>query len=214
MPIHPLVNILFYISCLVALNFLKPLWLFVAFLICCITAYHLTGSAFIKRCLRLKWLYLSIFLIYAISTPGEYILLVKDVIDITREGVLLGAMQVSKIIMALACLSIVFHQTGVSALITGLHYLLLPLTVFGLNVDRFTVRLSLTLQYVESITSDFSHKLNFLNLFHMIQSEKFNTSIKSVDHYSRQFSVKDVLALMLIFLALIALLGTRLGFIV
>lgn len=184
MNIHAFIKIIVYIACLIGVNFLPVKWFWLSCIIVLVLAFILEGPLFFKRCYRLRWLFLSIFFIYALTTPGEYIALFELFDNLTKEGVSLGLVQISKILMAIACLSIVFYRTGVSALISGLYRLLLPLAWLGLPINRFVVRLLLTLQYVDGFTRESDQTLNFLNVYDMIKTndEQVELTVVDVDH--------------------------------
>ena len=101
---------------------------------------------------RLRWMIFTILLVYAFNTPGEYISFGSDnpwSIVPTYEGVHAGLSQVLRlcvVVMALVLLTRVHRDE----LIGGLYSLFKPLSYFGLDSERFVVRLWLTLHYVEN----------------------------------------------------------------
>lgn len=101
---------------------------------------------------RLRWLICTMLLIYALNTPGEYISFGSDVpwfIAPTYEGIQAGVSQVLRLIVVVMALALTLARTNRDALIGSLYILLKPLSCFGLNPERFAVRLWLTLHYVE-----------------------------------------------------------------
>ena len=98
---------------------------------------------------RLKWFYLVMFLIFVFNTPGQHIPNWPFDIKPTYEGLKMGGMQVLRIALILAVLSIVLTKNTKQQLISGLYFLLKPLSCVGLDVKRFSARLWLTLYYVE-----------------------------------------------------------------
>lgn len=89
-----------------------------------------------------------IFTFPALNTPGEH-LFVWHGIKPTYEGLEAGLTQVLRVTLMLAALSLILVNNTKQELISGLYFLLKPLSVIGLNIKRFAVRLSLTLHYVE-----------------------------------------------------------------
>ncbi|HYN54509.1 MAG TPA: hypothetical protein VES38_07385 [Methylotenera sp.] len=69
----------------------------------------------------------------------------------TYEGLKFGLLHVAKLLVALAALSIPFASSSIEILMAGLYTLLSPLKSLGFNVERFTARLLLTLDYVEEL---------------------------------------------------------------
>lgn len=183
MHIHALVKIVLYITALVMLHYLSVVYLFAFFLCSTGVALYLEGGSFTRRIGKLRWLVVSIILIYAFTVPGEFVTFSDKVLLLTKEGLLFGLMQVAKLIIAIACLSILFYQTSVYQLIGGLRQLLAPFGLLGFNVNRFVVRLLLTLRYVDEVTLATRHEQAFLNLHEMVEASSVpdNLNIIEVD---------------------------------
>jgi energy-coupling factor transport system permease protein len=117
----------------------------------------------------MRWLFVSLLIIYAFTTPGEYIPELLAYASPTYEGCVLGLLQINKLLIALSSLSLLFASSSKQDLIAGLYMLLTPLKFFGLNVERFSARLLLTLDYVEEFAVDANHKVTFnqLDAIHM-----------------------------------------------
>ena len=67
----------------------------------------------------------------------------------TFEGLQAGVKQVTNVILMLAALSLILARNTVQQLISGLYHLLSPLSLVGVNVQRFSARLWLTMHYVD-----------------------------------------------------------------
>jgi len=128
---------------------------------------------FLRVVRRMRWLFISLLIIYAFTTPGEYIPELLAYASPTYEGCVLGLLQITKLLIALASLSLLFASSSKQDLIAGLYMLLTPLKLFGLNVERFSARLMLTLDYVEEFAVDTNHKMTFnrLDAIHMTVNE-------------------------------------------
>ncbi len=113
---------------------------------------------------RMRWLFLSLLLVYAYATPGEYLAFLPLNVAPSYEGLHLGLMQIAKLLIAVASLSALFASASKSQLMAGLWTLLSPLRLVGLNVERFTVRMLLTLHYVEQMAVQPKLKLDFSQL--------------------------------------------------
>lgn len=102
---------------------------------------------------RLRWLILTMLLVYTFNTPGEYINFGSNnpwSIAPTFEGVQAGVSQVLRLSVVVMALALLLAKTNRDALIGGLYTLVKPLSCFGLDPERFAVRLWLTLHYVEN----------------------------------------------------------------
>lgn len=161
---HPFVKILSFILILLLMNFMsyESVWLLCIF--ACMFAAKLQFKNFLRVVRRMRWLFISIFIIYAYGTPGEYVQHFPVNFAPTFEGFSLGLLQIAKLLIAVASLSILFATSSKEHLMAGLYMLLSPLSLIGLNVQRFTARLLLTLDYVEELAIKDSFKLSFHHL--------------------------------------------------
>ncbi len=125
--------------------------LFGALLLVLIVLYYFKIKTFLHMVRRMRWLFLSIFIIYAFGTPGELLPQFPVTIAPTYEGIYLGWQQVEKLLLALAALALLVTRTSKEHLMLGMYMLLTPLKFAGLNVERFAARLMLTLNYVEEL---------------------------------------------------------------
>lgn len=101
---------------------------------------------FIKR---FKWLFLVMITIFSLNTPGEHIPAWPFSFVPTYEGIAAGFTQVLRVIVMLAAISLIVASNSRQQLISGFYFIFMPLKIFGLKVERFAVRLWLTLHYVE-----------------------------------------------------------------
>lgn len=108
---------------------------------------------------RARWLLLSIVLIYAYATPGEYVTNMPDAWAPTYEGLREGGIQALRLAAMLAALSVLLATSGRAQIMAGIYQLMLPFKVFGIQSERFAARLWLTLHYVEHMPSGTLNKL-------------------------------------------------------
>lgn len=152
------------------LNLSQIVWLSAVLVIAALLVDAHTLMSMIKR---VRWILLVLAIMYAFSTPGEYIPSWKMPLRPTYEGVMLGLIQLLKMVMLLAALSIVIATTSRSVLIGGLYQLLLPLKCIRFNAEKFAVRIWLTLYYAEirkETTYPSQKALNFKQLFALSES--------------------------------------------
>lgn len=164
---HSFVKILVFIFILLFMSFLNNglVWLLCMF--ACIFAAKLQFKDFLRVVKRMRWLFISLFIIYAFGTPGEYIQQFPINFSPTIEGCVLGLLHIAKLLIALATLSLLFSTSSKEQLMTGLYLLLLPLKQLGFNTEQFTARLILTLDYVEDLAAKENFKLSFNHLANM-----------------------------------------------
>lgn len=113
-------------------------------------------SEFSRLLRKTRVLLLMIMILYATSTPGEYVMPgISLWLNVSKEGLLHGAEQVFKILVMLASLSIFLGTTQRDAILSGLYTLLLPTRILSWNVDSMIARIYLTLEYVENSKNSF-----------------------------------------------------------
>ena len=161
---HPFVKIACFFFLLLLLQYLSPSSIAVLCGLVCLLAAVLNLPHFSQLIKRMRWLFLSLLLVYAYATPGEYLAFLPLNVAPSYEGLHLGLMQIGKLLIAVASLSALFASASKSQLMAGLWTLLSPLRLVGLNVERFTVRMLLTLHYVEQMAVQPKLKLDFSQL--------------------------------------------------
>ncbi len=157
----------------------------------------------------MRWLFVSLLLIYAYATPGEYLVFLPLNVAPSYEGLQLGATQIAKLLIAVASLSALFASTTKSQLMAGLWTLLSPLRLVGLNVERFTVRMLLTLHYVEQMAVQPKLKLDFTQLDKLAVSSDESDTSPSLVMVQPAFTCFDKAMLSLILLAVMGLSLSR-----
>jgi energy-coupling factor transport system permease protein len=161
---HPFVKIACFFFLLLLLQYLSPSTIAVLCGLICLLAAVLNLPHFSQLIKRMRWLFVSLLLVYGYATPGEYLAFLPLNVAPSYEGLHLGLMQIDKLLIAVASLSALFASASKSQLMAGLWTLLSPLRLVGLNVERFTVRMLLTLHYVEQIAVQPKLKLDFSQL--------------------------------------------------
>jgi len=99
---------------------------------------------------RLRWLLLSVFVIYGWFTPGPLIQLpLPDYLLPSLPGLEAGLLRILTLIMLLLAVGSLLVTTSRQQLIAALYWLLTPLRWIRWQPERFAIRLALTLDYVE-----------------------------------------------------------------
>ena len=158
---HPFVKILYFVLILFLMSFMSNQLLYILALIISVFAAGLQLRNFLRIIKRMRWLFFSILIIYAFATPGQLIPDIPVNFAPTFEGIQQGLLQVVKLLIALAALTLLFVGSSKEQLILGMYMLLKPLKHLGLNVEKFAVRLFLTLDYVEDFAVQNQHKFTF-----------------------------------------------------
>lgn len=161
---HPFVKIACFFFLLLLLPFLSGAYLALVCAFISLLAVSLNRRHFSRLIKRMRWLFISLLLVYGYATPGEYLALLPLDFSPSYEGLALGLTQIAKLLIAVAALSVLFASSPKTQLMVGLGALLAPLKILGLDVDRFTTRLLLTLHYVEQMAVSTRLKLDFSQL--------------------------------------------------
>lgn len=140
--------ILFFIFTL-SLNMWSLNTLLLLMLVLGLLLVYLKNNHFYRLMKRLKWFYLIMFLIFVFNTPGQHVANWPFAFKPTYEGLEMGLVQVLRIALVLAVLSIILKQNTKQQFISGIYFLMKPLSCIGLDIQRFSARLWLTLHYVE-----------------------------------------------------------------
>ncbi len=149
MRLHPVTQILIWCVFVTAMQFLAPKRIFIAATMVLLSAFLLSRHKLIHLLRRTRWIMLSLWFIYAYSTPGEPLFDLAGIFSPSIEGVLDGGVQLMRLLSALAALSLLLNHLHRQQLIAGLYALFAPVVWLGLSRERLAVRLALTLQYAE-----------------------------------------------------------------
>lgn len=151
MKFHPAAQILAWCLLVAIMQMLPPVPLAAAAGSVLVCAFALSRHKFIQLLRRTRWIMLSLLLIYAYSTPGQPLFGGFGSFSPTREGLGDGALQLARLLAALAALAILLDRLHRQQLIAGLYTLFAPLQLIGLSRERVAVRLALTLHYAEVV---------------------------------------------------------------
>ncbi|MDR3270384.1 MAG: energy-coupling factor transporter transmembrane protein EcfT [Peptococcaceae bacterium] len=100
-------------------------------------------------------LFLCLFLVYALTTPGRPLLPLPDRLwRLSYEGVYFGCGQIWKFFLLLITACILTATTTQSDLALGLKKLLQPLQVFGLSSDDLALMLILALRFIPTLREE------------------------------------------------------------
>lgn len=147
---HSGLVIALWMACVVVLQILSPMALAIATGLCAISGWWFAPSRSLKLLRRIRFLILAILVLFAGFTPGEALLPAFPELSPSRDGLMLAAEHVGRLVAVVLCVALLLEGLPVSRLVGGLHALMRPLGRLGLPVERLAVRLMLVLRYVES----------------------------------------------------------------
>lgn len=99
---------------------------------------------------RARWLLLSIALLFAFATPGLAVPGPLGGMGMTQDGLALAAEHLSRLVLLLATLSLLHDHLGTAGFVSGLYWLLAPVSRWHGVRERIVVRLMLVVEFVES----------------------------------------------------------------
>ncbi|MDO9050205.1 MAG: CbiQ family ECF transporter T component [Methylotenera sp.] len=208
---HPIIKILSFILTLLLMNFLSNSLLHLLFIGVCMIAMSLQMRSFTRVVMRMRWLFISILVIYGLGTPGELIPHIPLDFAPTFDGLQLGLLHIERITIALATLNILFITGSKQDIILGLYILLSPLKYVGLNIEKFAVRLFLTLEYVEDFATQRHKPFDLNNFDHLYLSTDDVSSEKIVVFNQMPFRLLDkvLIVIFMIIASICLVLGLR-----
>lgn len=147
--LHPYTRILLLLMLAVLVQFLPFVALLLAGVLLSAVAFVRYPEHLHKMLRRTRWLLLTLLLVFAFTTPGEYLKNWPLAIAPTYEGIFAGVLQAGRLVIILAGLALLMGTTSRESLMSGIHILLWPMRLIGISTERFTARLWLTLHYFE-----------------------------------------------------------------
>lgn len=147
--LHPIVRLLAWGVAVVLVQRLPAFWLALACAAFSVIAAWRAARRFGLLLERSRWLFVSLLALFALATPGVYLLPALGSLGPTEEGLRLGLEHALRLLVLLAALALLLEMTGVEGLLAGLHGLMRPLAWLGLDRGRVALRLLLVLNYVE-----------------------------------------------------------------
>lgn len=147
---HPAVQIYLWICYTLAAQMLAVPLLLLLTVMTILLAIWIDAVRFLALLRRTRWILFSILLIYAFSGSGDSLWPQLGMFSPVAAGIEEGLLQLSRLIIVLAGLSILLALLSQSQLISGIYTLLRPIAYVGLSRERISVRLALTLRYAES----------------------------------------------------------------
>lgn len=95
---------------------------------------------------RLRWLFLSIVVLFGWFTPGAEILPVLGRWSPTHDGLIFGARRVLVLVVIVAAVAWLLETTSRDALVRGLLWIAAPFACLGFPHERFAARLALVIE--------------------------------------------------------------------
>ncbi len=157
MSIHPVIRVVsfFVLAGFLSIGDLNPLLMAAAMLVIFHSlsgGIHLVPAMLMLR--RMRWLFLSLVVIYFWFTPGEPLLLSSPALSPwlpTLEGIEEGTIRILSLIALVLAVNLLLQTTSREQLLSAIHWLARPLWLLGVSHDRLAVRMALVLDAVPKV---------------------------------------------------------------
>lgn len=153
-PLHPVIRLVSFVVLTAFLALGNAADIFLAALLLTALYYAFARPAWPatwRMLRRMRWLFLSIAIIYLWLTPGEPLLTVAGEWASwlpTLEGVRDGVLRIAALALMVAAASLLMQATSREQILAALRWLSAPLRYVGFPCERFAVRTVLTLEAV------------------------------------------------------------------
>lgn len=95
------------------------------------------------------------FLVYSFLSPGDSILPWDfPLVSLSREGLILGAIQVSRFLILMLAAALLTTTTPLSALTAGLEWILRPLQAMGISSDDLAMMICMAIRFIPAIQEE------------------------------------------------------------
>ena len=154
---HPVIRIASFVVLTAFLALGAPLSILIGAAVITLLYVRFDGGAWEKawRMLRrMRWLFLSIAVIYLWLTPGAPLIPGADSYAQwlpTVDGLWQGGLRIIALALMVAAASLLLHVTAREQMLAALRWLLAPLGMLGVPHERFAVRAALTLEAVTQV---------------------------------------------------------------
>jgi len=121
------------------------------------------GLAVWVMCKRMKWFWLSLFVLYGWFIPGAPIIYVESISAMyipSIEGLSAGGLRALALLSIVGAVVLMMKSTPREELIVSIMWLISPLRLLKIKTEQFSARLVLTLDMVTSTDNDIRAALN------------------------------------------------------
>lgn len=157
---HPVIRVISYLVFATYLSQARVPQIALALLMLLSVAVLQRGVHFskaVRMLKRLRWLFLSILIIYLWFTPGEPIFQVMNAAWIPSwQGIQTGGIRAMALALMILAVGYLISTTPQTQLLGALYWLCAPLKIIGLSRDRLAVRTMLAMSAAEQLQQIFA----------------------------------------------------------
>lgn len=203
MPLHAATKIVMWLILAIFTQWMHSLALLVLSVLMLLLVFYFKAYDFFRLIRRTRYLLVSLLLIYGFATPGDEIYPMAGSFSPSLQGLQLGSEQAWRLLLLLAGLALLSRTTSRDSLLSGLYILMMPLKLFGLNIEKIALRIWLTLHYAEQPALIEGRK-SWRNIFEVTESLPTikEDLILTVD----RFNLRDLVGLLSLIVLVLGLL--------
>lgn len=145
---HPASLLLAWVAGVLALQQLDRVSILLMAVLASVAALSVNSVVLGTMLRRIRWLLLSVAVLFLWMTPGVFLPGLAGRLGITQEGAATAVEHVARLLAIVALLALLLSRLSHGRIVAGLYTLLTPLGWLGLQRRAMAVRLMLTLEYV------------------------------------------------------------------
>ncbi len=130
---------------------------------------------------RMKWFFISIFILYWFFLPTE---IFQGLADGSIKKLIPIAYRISILATIIFSVNLLIKTTNKEEIISAVYLLIKPLTLLGINIKSFLIRAYLTLDLVESLNQDLKNR--------KVKSQKIMPLISTWLENSMQTEIENI----------------------
>jgi len=104
---------------------------------------------------RMRWLFLSMMVVYFWFTPGREVFPALEGFSPSWQGIQIGGLRIGSLVVIVTAVNIIIRSTSTELMTSGLLWLLAPLRYVGLPHERLALRIVLTFNMISEIQYEF-----------------------------------------------------------
>ncbi len=173
---NPLLKLIFCLSLIVSISIGHLANIFFLAVMLSFALFNNQFGVIVKACLRIRWIVLVLVCITTFNEPGKIIAIFSFGLAPTYEGLYSALYHAIRLIDLMMVVSLMTNNIKRDDLISAIYQLLMPLKILKCDIERFSARLCLTLEYVQAPITIKDTLLQIKSFTH--KDRPMNTTIK------------------------------------
>lgn len=150
-PLHPSTLVFAWVCVLLAAQHAQGAWLVAWLLLSASAALLCARSRFFLLMRRARWLFMTVLVVLALGSPGEYLWPALGPLGPTHEGLFQAVAHLGALVAVFAWVALLLQRMGPAWLVMGVHGLLHPMADHPPQAGSVALRLLLVLREVDRL---------------------------------------------------------------